>query len=231
MTVSPEPSELSEKGQEILARRGIKPASIPAEHADPAALVLAGKLEQLGAAIGDRIGTRFVFAETDNPAALAWAQAFLVDPATAGNLLLLGPTGTGKTHLAAALIRRVASARAQTIGRPLRWRALSHPQFNADMRPSPDGAHNAQMAACQATDLLFLDDVGAGMSTDWTADTLYRLADVRWSRQRPTIAASNLIPTELRAFAGQRVWERLTDEATVVTLTGASRRARRGAGA
>jgi DNA replication protein DnaC len=76
---------------------------------------------------------------------------------------------------------------------------------------------------CEQVDLLVLDDLGGGKTTDWTADTLYRLVDTRWAYQRPIIATTNLTAPDLREAVGARVASRLA-AGVQVALKGDDRR-------
>ncbi|MEU8270157.1 ATP-binding protein [Sphaerisporangium sp. NPDC049002] len=71
-------------------------------------------------------------------------------------------------------------------------------------------------------DVMALDDVGSVRVSDWDADHLMALIDIRWSHRRPTILTSNT--TELRPLLGDRVASRLAHNATTVKITGPDRR-------
>lgn len=71
-------------------------------------------------------------------------------------------------------------------------------------------------------DVMALDDVGSVRVSDWDADHLMALIDIRWSHRRATILTSNT--TELRPLLGDRVASRLVHNATIVKLTGTDRR-------
>lgn len=178
--------------------------------------------QQAQTALDARIPARFVDARADNPLVARWVARYLSDPSATPSLVLSGPTGTGKTWQCWAAIRGVVEGLAAT-GRGLRWRAISHPDLNAALRPKVDGSHNSVLQLHMSADLLFLDDLGAGKNTDWTEDTLYRLVDHRWSNRLTTIYSTNLPPKLLTAAVGERVVSRLGD-AVRVSITGDDRR-------
>lgn len=211
--------DLPQLAREFLADRGIDPETVPPRPPYTLATHMADTTEATLDAI---LPTRYRHAEPDDPDVLAWVDSFLADPRTAPNLLILGPVGSGKTYQALGALRRVALACAARCQR-VAYRAITHPEFNARMRPQPDESHSIALMDMQAVDLLVLDDLGSGKATDWTDDTLYRLIDTRWSHQRPTIATTNLHADEIRDVLDERVVSRLAC-GVQVALTAADRR-------
>jgi DNA replication protein DnaC len=184
--------------------------------------LVAFRKEQAREVLSRRIPARFVNARADNPQVARWAAQFVADPTGARSLLISGPTGTGKTHQCWGAIRAIVEGLA-TQGRSLDWRATTHPDMNSDLRPKVDGSHHGVLERLMRVDLLMLDDLGAGKSTDWTEDTLYRLIDHRWSNNRPTMFSTNLPPKTLANTVGERIMSRLGD-AIKVAITGEDRR-------
>jgi DNA replication protein DnaC len=152
-----------------------------------------------------------------HPEIRAWVDSYAGDPQTTPSIVLSGPTGVGKTHQAYQAIREASRARAAN-GKATFWLATSHPDLNATQRvgADPDTSPTVALARYINVDLLLLDDVGAGKQTDWTADTLYRLIDHRWSNLRPTIYATNLTPKQITATLGDRVASRIADAIQVI---------------
>lgn len=124
-------------------------------------------------------------------------------------LLLLGPIGVGKTHLAAAAI--LALAREKGV------RGLFY-DFR-DLLKEIQASYNAvsgttELAILQpifAADVLVLDDLGATKMTDWVRDTLSHIINNRYNERRVTIFTSNLDDETLRpAPSDERIRERPT---------------------
>jgi DNA replication protein DnaC len=113
---------------------------------------------------------------------------------TKRGLLLYGPTGTGKTHLAVsalkALIERGFEATFfdyQTLLQMIR------DGYNVAAGASDRAAYRAALDA----EILLLDDLGAHRATDWVFDTVTSIITHRYNSNRAVIATTNLpIPGE-----------------------------------
>ena len=124
-----------------------------------------------------------------------------------GSLTLIGGTGTGKTHLAAA-VANTALARGQSV-----WFAvvpdlldMLRRTYQADAEQSYDQLS----ASLRDADLLVLDDFGAHSPTPWAEEKLYQLCAARYVAERPTMFTTNLQPDHLDA----RIASRLSDKET-----------------
>lgn len=135
----------------------------------------------------------------------------------ATNLVLYGPTGTGKTYAATAAARERHEAGA-TIAY---WRV---PVLLRALRPDGEGDPRLLERLCRVG-LLVLDDVGAHKGTDWADEQLDVIVGERWDHERPTVATTNLPPEDLGPVVGGRAWSRLLgDGALVLALGGHDRR-------
>lgn len=178
--------------------------------------------EQADATVA-RFPRRYREATASHPQVLAWVQQMVAAPADAPSLLLAGRTGVGKTYEAYGALRAVKYGLADR-GRPIAAAWTTHAELNAKLRPSPDGSHHHALDEYAAADLLLFDDVAAGLSSEWTQDSLYRLVDGRWLDMRPTIFTTNLAPDKLAASVGDRLMSRIHGMSTVVLLDGPDRR-------
>lgn len=212
-------TDLGAMARDVLARRGINPDDLP-----PApAFNLADHLtEQAHATLNLIVPPRYRQAEADNPDVLAWMRRYVTNPTDVPVLVIRGPVGTGKTHQAFGALRQIVLASARRCRR-MTYAATSHPAFNDAMRPDKQDGHRQALRDFQTVDLLVFDDIGAGRTTDWTEDTLYRLFDARWANQLATIVTTNLDGPQMRDLIDERVVSRLA-EGVQVPLVGVDRR-------
>lgn len=133
------------------------------------------------------------------------------------NLVLLGPVGTGKTHMAWACMREPYLAGMRVRGGSL-LRVLDQ------MRPSEDGNPSTTHDMCGA-DITFLDDLGVERATEWTMQQVHRILDDRHADVLPTVVTSNLEPPDLKVALGEATYSRLIGSgAIVLRLAGNDRR-------
>lgn len=137
-------------------------------------------------------------------------------------LLLSGFPGTGKTYVAWALLKAVVRALAAT-GRGLDWQFVTHPELNDQLRPKPDQSHAYAVDRYLRTQLLVLDDLGAGRISDFTVENTLRIINYRYDQRLPTIYTTNERSGDLLNLLSERVYSRLYsgDE---LTITGVDRR-------
>jgi DNA replication protein DnaC len=169
---------------------------------------------------------RYQDATATHPAITAWADRAAADLRTAGDLLLTGTFGTGKTHQAYGALRRIAESG------PDRFEliATTAPDMYGLLRPggSDRGAEYELKRLC-AVSLLLLDDLGTEKISEWTEEATYRLLNERYNECRPVIITSNL-PTQsatgedLQDKLGGRIVSRLSQMTTFVELLGPDRR-------
>lgn len=142
------------------------------------------------------------------------------DPVSVGDgLLLMGPPGTGKSHIAAAIALDVAR-------RGYRARFESVPalmdRFDRAAGDDPPETTTNLYERLASYVLLVLDDLGAQRWTEAREDRILRVLDARVSALRPTIATTNLGMHELLARIGARALDRLVGSCLVVSLDGAT---------
>ena len=130
-------------------------------------------------------------------------------------LFIHGPVGTGKTHIAAALLR-TRSGMGNTVPRLL----LSLRKSFEDQETS-----EAQIIDRYSRySFLVLDDMGAEKSSEYSIQSLYLIIDQRYRDMLPTIITSNLSLTELANKLDDRIASRIAGMCDVVKLTGKDRR-------
>ena len=137
-------------------------------------------------------------------------QAESIDPKK--NAYIFGGVGSGKTHLACAVLRREGGGRfASAAGLIQELREHQSREYDA----------------CKSARLLVLDDLGKQSSSDYASEQIFSLIDYRYSNLLPTIVTSNYKPSALAqrlGEMGQAVVSRLTQDGQVVELDGQDRR-------
>ncbi|MGW6455003.1 ATP-binding protein [Streptomyces sp. NPDC055078] len=169
---------------------------------------------------------RYRHAHATRPDIQAWADRVATDPEGAGNLLLTGTTGTGKTHQAYGALRRIATT-GPTV---YEITAITAADMYGRLRPkgSDRGTEEELRRLCRVP-LLLLDDLGSAKSSEWTEEITYRLINERYNACRPSIYTSNLPASapgrpDLATALGERIVSRLAEDTTVVAMTGTDRR-------
>jgi DNA replication protein DnaC len=136
---------------------------------------------------------------------------------------LVGPCGTGKTHLAVATVYELQmGGRCPTIVGPRRLgqHLLDATSGRGVLDPEAD-IPEEYFGGCG---LLILDDVGAEPCTDAQMQMVSEVVAARYEDGLATGLTSNLSVSEIRAELGDRTFDRLKDGAHLLVLDGASRR-------
>jgi DNA replication protein DnaC len=178
-------------------------------------------------------------------AAQRFVQQFPLETEGAG-LLLTGPIGCGKTHLAVGIAKELISQKAAGC-------------LFYDYRELLKQIQNSYNSSVQATEMevlrpvfdaevLLLDELGAAKPTDWVWDTVSHILNTRYNDKRTTILTTNYndfppllelertakTPEEMAALAvreetlgdriGERMRSRLHEMCRVVRIEGADYR-------
>jgi DNA replication protein DnaC len=176
----------------------------------------------------------------------AYADAGLENINKGRGLFLQGPVGTGKSHLAVAILRSILENNLQEFGKPINGDALAgepiyegkhclmvsvvdllgilRESFSADSLKAPA---RRLLHRARADALVILDDIGAEKPSDWVEEQLYALIDLRYRMQRSTIFTTNCTLKQLENQIGSRVVSRIFEMCEGVKLEGRDWRKRR----
>ena len=140
-------------------------------------------------------------------AILAMAKAYARDFATKKtNLLLIGPTGTGKTHISTAIARELIHKGYDVIYDSTQ-NVIS--DFEADRFKSGYGREDSRSDKYLDCTLLILDDLGTEFVNQFTIATLYNLLNTRQNKGLATVISTNLSPEELARKYEDRIYSRI----------------------
>jgi DNA replication protein DnaC len=122
--------------------------------------------------------------------ALVAAQRFVDDyPVESTGLLLIGPVGVGKTHVAVGIIKELI--RSKGIGCLFYdYRELLK-EIRNSYNPSVNTTEMEVLRPVLQTEVLVVDELGAERPTDWVWDTVSHLLNTRYNERRTTIITSN----------------------------------------
>lgn len=158
------------------------------------------------------------------------------------SLVLVGPPGVGKSHLAAGVVRSIVNRleAEYTVAREAmtdRWpKVPDSPMWTnvADLvvtlRMEMDAPLDDRNAASAVRTLrrwpalVVLDDLGREKASDWTGELVYALVNARYEDRLPTLVTSNLSPAELAASPYWPAISRLAEDGALVKVDGPDRR-------
>ena len=138
-----------------------------------------------------------------------YAKNFATALDTGRSAIFCGKPGTGKTHLAVGIGLYVMSYHKlvmfTTVQRMVRrvkdaWRkdAIESESDVIDLLVQPD--------------LLILDEIGVQFGTEFEKNLMFDILNERYEKRRPTLLLSNLTTQEVKAFLGDRVYDRLRED-------------------
>jgi DNA replication protein DnaC len=109
-------------------------------------------------------------------------------------LLLAGPPGTGKTHLAVAALRLLLARGHEGIF--FDYQNLLE-RIRAGYSEALGTSSREAYRVALETEILLLDDLGAHRVTDWVEDTVTAIVTYRYNHRKPLIATTNLVDPDM----------------------------------
>ena len=120
--------------------------------------------------------------------AMKFTQEF---PAVDQGLLLMGPVGVGKTHLAVSILKGLTERGG--------FSCLFY-EFGSLLKEIQDSynafTHTSELAVLAPVlnvDVLVLDELGASKPTDWVRDTMAHIINTRYNDRKHTIFTTNYL--------------------------------------
>ena len=132
------------------------------------------------------------------------------------SLVLIGSAGTGKTHLACAIIREAGG----------KYRTA--PDIVEEMRRAKSFSSNETEADIIKyyghVPLLVIDEIGRGIAATDEKYMLYQILNARYNTRKPTVLISNFTKADFLQYIGVAAADRLVESAEVWELNGESYR-------
>jgi DNA replication protein DnaC len=172
------------------------------------------------------------FSRTDIPglenavtAAAAYARDYplLEKP----GLLFVGPTGTGKTHLAVAALQELLGRGHEGIF--FDYQNLLD-QIHAGYDETLGTSRREAYRRALETEILLLDDLGSHRANEWVEDTVTSIITYRYNHRKALIATTNLLDSKIAGKdpassdllyrIGERARSRLFEMCVVVRMPG-----------
>ncbi len=119
------------------------------------------------------------------------------------NILMIGKTGSGKTHISTAIAKVVIEKGYDVLYETAQNIVCA---FETDTFKHPAESVSQKYLEC---DLLILDDLGTEFSTQFTVSCIYNLINTRANKGLSTIISTNLSGTELSQKYDDRIYSRL----------------------
>jgi DNA replication protein DnaC len=162
--------------------------------------------------------------------AKAWmaARRFVQEyPLESAGLLLTGPIGCGKTHLAVGIIKELIASRS-SVCLFCDHRALLKEVQNS-YNETVSATEMEVLRPVLESEILVLDELGAAKPTDWVSDMISHILNTRYNERRTTIITTNYADLAAGGDAaeqtlgdriGERMRSRLHEMCRVVRVEG-----------
>jgi DNA replication protein DnaC len=119
-----------------------------------------------------------------------WIDSFLSPRGFAeSGLIFIGPSGVGKTHLAAATLSELID-RYRVRARFVDFTSLVY-QIQSTFNDDVNETKRSLLDPVLSTEVLVIDELGAQKATAWVNEVLYLILNGRYTRRRPTLFTTN----------------------------------------
>ena len=137
-----------------------------------------------------------------------YAENFADNAKRGASLILAGRPGTGKSHLAGAILRAVASNSVRYVTCLDLIRAIRD-----TWRRDSEKSETQLLGYFGSLDLLAIDEVGMQYGTEGEQTILFDVLDRRYREVKPVILLTNQDKAGFKGFVGERTYDRLTEMA------------------
>jgi len=141
--------------------------------------------------------------------AASYADQFDKVAETGRSAIFCGKPGTGKTHLAVGVALQVMGkgrcAMFTTVQRAMR-------RVKDTFRKGAEESESEAIAMLTYPDLLIIDEIGVQFGSEFEKNLMFDILNERYEKRRPTLLLSNLTVQEVKAFLGERIYDRLKED-------------------
>lgn len=144
------------------------------------------------------------------------------------SLFLTGPAGTGKTHIAVALL--VDHIKDTPFAEKADCAFTTMIDLLDELKAAFSRPVNEQLWLIHNycnVEFLVIDDIGVELPTEWAVSHIYRIVNHRWGCDKQTIFTSNFNYKQLSEKLDTRIVSRIMGMCEVVELSGSDLRKRR----
>lgn len=136
-----------------------------------------------------------------------YAEQFKENHRSGMGLILSGKPGTGKSHLASAIMQSVIATHATQYVTCMDVIRMVRETWRKDSNKS----ERQILESLGRVDLLVIDEIGVQYGTDGEQTILFDVMDIRYRDQVPTILITNQDMSGARQFLGDRTWDRIRE--------------------
>lgn len=133
-------------------------------------------------------------------------------------LILCGSYGTGKTHLAAAIVNEVTDQGVSALFNTY----IGH--LEAIKKEFGSNNERTYLDKMYEVELLVLDDVGKERISEWSESVMFDVINNRYENMRPILITTNLNAKQLEEYFGGAVYSRLIEMCNMVVTHGKDHR-------
>lgn len=141
-----------------------------------------------------------------------YAEGIASHVKTGASLILSGKPGTGKSHLAAAVMHAAMDGGRRTV-QYVTCMDLVRAVRATWRRDSERTDDDVLRLFGEEVDLLVIDEIGVQYGTEGEQTVVFDVLDRRYREMRPTILISNAGREQFKAYVGDRVYDRLREVA------------------
>ncbi len=131
------------------------------------------------------------------------------------NLLMIGGTGVGKTHMSSALAKEIIDR-----GYDVLYESAPNIFFELEQERFARDGEQRKSDRYYTAELLIIDDLGTESVTQYSVACLYNILNTRINKGMSTVINTNLMPDALYKKYSDRIASRLLGEYTVLHFVG-----------